>query len=334
MMASPASHPFTMDGHIDALYYAQAHGGGDSFLSSDESAQAGLRGLRRGQIDAAFFAIFPQAEIPVEHDPAAAAIEVDALMAGYSAWVAAGDPMRAIRSAADLEQIAGAGENRDPAPPFGVLIHCEGARGIRDLAHLHQLHVQGLRSVGLTWNHGNAYAWGAEEDPDAGLTGAGRELVRALDALHMVIDAAHLNRQGFTDLLALAQGPVVVTHTACAALFPHPRCVTDDQIRAIAERDGLLGVFYANKFLAPAGARVTIDTVLDHYEHLIEVAGVAHVALGTDFGGIDSGLPEHLTRAADLPNLFAGFAARGYSAADIAAIRGGNYRRVLGQILD
>jgi membrane dipeptidase len=261
-------------------------------------------------------------------DPAAAGAEVDALLAGYAAWVDPGGPLCAIRSAPDLEALAADGDR-----PFGVIIHCEGARGIRDLDHLHRLHAQGLRSVGLTWNHANAYAAGALEDPERGLSAAGRALVRELEALHMVIDAAHLNRQGFDDLLATAKGPVVVTHTACAALFPHPRCVTDDQIRAIAERDGVIGVFYANKFLAPAGARVTIDTVIDHYDHLVAVAGIAHVALGTDFGGIESGLPERLTGPAALPLLYARLAERGYSAADIAALRGGNYRRVLGRIL-
>ena len=250
-------------------------------------------------------------------------------MAGYARWVTPGTLLRAIHRATDMEALAAAQDER----PFGIIIHCEGARGIRDLDHLHRLHAQGLRSVGLTWNHANAYAAGALEDPDRGLTPAGRDLVRELEALHMVIDAAHLNRQGFDDLLATAHGPIVVTHTACAALFPHPRCVTDDQIRAVAARDGLLGVFYANKFLAPEGTRVTIDTVIDHYDHLVEIAGIEHIALGTDFGGIDSGMPEHLTIPAELPNLFARMAERGYSAADIAALRGGNYLRVLRRIL-
>ena len=328
--AQPTDQPFTIDGHIDAIYYALAHGGAAAFFTADATAQASLAGLRQGGVDAAFFAIFGQGEQPETPDLAACIEETDALMGQYAAWTAAGTPLRAIRTARDLDDLAGqAAEQR----PFGVIIHIEGTRGIRDLDHLHRLHERGLRSVGLTWNYRNAYAAGALESPDAGLTAAGRELVRELEALHMVIDAAHLNRQGFADLLDTARGPVVVTHTACATLFPHPRCMTDDQIRAIAERDGVMGIFYANKFLAPAGARVTIDTVIDHYDHLIAVAGIEHVALGTDFGGIESGLPEHLTIPADLPNLYARLAERGYTAADLAALRGGNYRRVLGRIL-
>jgi membrane dipeptidase len=328
--AQSPDHPFTVDGHIDAIYYALAHGGADAFFTADASAQASLAGLRQGGVDAAFFAIFGHGEQPETADLAACIAETDALLDHYVAWTAAGAPLRAIRVARDLEDLAG----QDGGPrPFGVIIHIEGTRGIRDLDHLQRLHAGGLRSVGLTWNYRNPYAAGALESPDAGLTPAGRDLVRELEALHMVMDAAHLNRQGFADLLDTARGPVVVTHTACAARFPHPRCMTDDQIRAIAERDGVMGIFYANKFLAPAGARVTIDTVIDHYDHLIAVAGIEHVALGTDFGGIDSGMPEHLTIPAELPNLFARMAERGYTAADIAALRGGNYRRVLGRIL-
>jgi membrane dipeptidase len=328
--APAAVHPFTVDGHIDAIYYAMAHGGPEAFFTADATAQASLAGLRQGGVDAAFFAIFGAGEQPEAHDPDACADETDQIMGAYAGWVAAGAPLRAIRAAHDLDALAALPLKERP---FGVIIHSEGTRGIRDLDHLHRLHAQGLRSVGLTWNYRNAYAAGALESPDAGLTAAGRDLVRELEALHMVLDAAHLNHQGFSDLLDTAHGPVIVTHTACAALFPHPRCVTDDQIRAIAERDGLLGIFFANKFLAPAGARVTIDTVIDHYDHLIAVAGIEHVALGTDFGGIDSGLPENLTIPADLPNLYARLTERGYSATDIAALRGGNYRRVLGHIL-
>ena len=335
MTTSNERHPFTVDGHIDAIFYALAHGGAHRFFADEPGAQVSLPALRRGGVDAAFLAIFGQGELAAVHDPEAAAAETDALMAGYAAWCAPGTSVRAVRSAADLEaiEVAAAGATPAAPAPFGAVIHCEGARGIRDPDHLHALHAQGLRSVGLTWNGRNAYAAGAECDPDLGLTDAGRVLVRELEALHMVLDAAHLNRQGFADLLATARGPIVVTHTACAALLPHPRCITDDQIRAVAERDGVIGVFFVNKFLAPPGAPVTIDTVIDHYDHLVAVGGIEHVALGTDFGGIDSGLPLGLTVPDDLPALFAGLRRRGYAETDITALRGGNYRRVLGRVL-
>lgn len=326
------AHLFTMDGHQDAIYYAAAHGGRTAFDAGWTGAQLDLPGLRAGQVDASFWAIFIPGEAGPAYDPDRCAAEVDEQLADYHAWIASNPAYRLLQAADDLDALAEAAGGPGPAP-FGVLLHCEGARGIAGLEHLARLQAGGLRSVGLTWNKANAYATGVHGDPATGLTPAGRELVRALNRLHMVIDGAHLNRQGLWDVLETSTAPVLVTHTACAALFPHPRNLQDDQIRAVAARGGTIGLFYANIFLAPAGTPVTLDTVLAHYDHLLEVAGPEHVALGSDFGGVSSGLPAGLQAPSDLPRLYAAFAERGYPAATLAALRGGNYRRVLRAIL-
>jgi membrane dipeptidase len=325
-----------MDGHEDAIFYAQEHGGPHQFDAGWPGAQLDLPGLHTGQVDASFWAVFIPGEVRVAHEPALCVAEVDAAMAGYRTWLDGHPAYRLIYNAANLEAVvAGAAQARAGHPaPFGVLLHCEGARGIAGLEHLRALYAQGLRSVGLTWNRANAYATGVEGDPETGLTPTGKDLVRELNKLRMVVDGAHLNRRGLWDVLELATAPVVVTHTACAALHRHPRNLEDDQIRAVAATGGTIGIFYANIFLAPPGTPVTLDTVLAHYDHLLELVGPEHVALGTDYGGISSGLPAGLDGGAgDLPRLYAAFAARGYSEATIAAIRGRNYRRVLSAIL-
>ncbi|MDQ2809697.1 MAG: dipeptidase [Chloroflexota bacterium] len=323
---------FVMDGHQDALFYAAAYGGTARFDAGWAGAQLDLPGLRAGGVDAAFWAIFGVGEVRPIHDSVACAAEVDALLAGYRAWIDGNPAYRLIGDAAELEALATAAA-ADAPRPLGVLLHCEGARGIAGLDHLAALHAGGLRSVGLTWNEANAYATGAHGDPATGLTPAGRDLVRALNGLHMAVDAAHLNRQGLWDLLDVATAPVLVTHTGCAALHRDPRNISDDQIRAVAATGGLLGIFLVNSFLAPAGAPVTVATVLAHYDHLLDLVGPDHLALGTDYGGVSSGLPAGLTTVGDLPRLLAAFAAHGYSAATIQAICGGNYRRVLATIL-
>ncbi len=328
-VAAPPPHPFTMDGHEDALYYADAHGGPAVFDAGAPGLQLDLPGLRAGQVDASFWAIFTAGEARETHDPEACVAEVDTMIAGYHAWLDDNPAYRLVRLAADLPD-----EDAAAAPgPFHVLLHCEGARGIAGLTHLQALHGQGLRSLGLTWNGANAYATGAHGDPDTGLTPAGKDLVRELNRLRMVIDGAHLNRQGLWDVLDLATAPVVVTHTACAALAPNPRNLADDQIRAVAATGGTIGIFFANIFLGPEGAPITIDTVCDHYDHLLNLVGPDHVALGTDLGGISSGVPEGLAQIGDLPALYAALAARGWSGATLNALRGGNYRRVLSAIL-
>ncbi len=322
---------FVMDGHQDALYYASIYGGTQRFDSGWEGAQLDLPSLRAGGVTAAFWAIFGAGEVRPAHDPAACAAEVDTLLAGYHAWIDGNPDYRLIKDTADLEALAA--EPPAAGQPLGVLLHCEGARGIAGLDHLAVLHAAGLRSVGLTWNEANAYATGAHGNPATGLTPAGRDLVRTLNALHMAVDAAHLNRQGLWDLLDVATAPVLVTHTGCAALYAHPRNIADDQIQAVAATGGLIGIFMVNSFLAPAGVAVTLETVLAHYDHLLDLVGPNHLALGTDYGGVSSGLPAGLETARDLPRLVNAFAAHGYSDTTIAALCGGNYRRVLATIL-
>jgi membrane dipeptidase len=328
------THPFTMDGHQDAVYYARHLGGTERFDAGVAEAQLDLPGLRAGQVDASFWAIFGEGEVRPEHDLVACVAEVDDLLARYRAWLADHPAYTLMLNASDLATVASAatGAQTEPAP-FGVLLHLEGARGLSGPVHLHELHAGGLRSLGLTWNHANDYATGAHGDPETPLTPAGRELIAELNRLRMVIDGAHLNRRGLWDVLELSSAPVLVTHTACAALNPNPRNLQDDQIKAIAASGGVIGVFYANMFLAPTGTPVTIDTVLAHYDHLLEVAGPEHVALGTDLGGISSGTPEGLAHIGDLPALYAAFRAHGYSDETIAAIRGGNYLRVVSEII-
>jgi membrane dipeptidase len=322
-----------MDGHEDALYYAQAHGGPSAFDAGIAGSQLDGPGLRAGEVDAAFWAIFAPGEVEEAHDAAGTAREVDALLAGYRAWIDGSDAYRLLLGPADIDAAAEAAEAGGAAAPFGALLHLEGARGVAGLEHLRALHAGGLRSVGLTWNRANAYATGAFGDPATGLTPEGVALVRELNRLHMAIDGAHLNRQGLWDVLETSEAPILVTHTGCAALHADPRNIADDQMRAVAERGGVIGIFHVNIFLAAAGAEVTLDTVLAHFDHALEVVGPDHVALGTDYGGVSSGLPAGLGRVGDLPRLYEAFAARGYGPEAIAAIRGGNYRRVLRAIL-
>src|SRR4051812_1394988 len=157
-----------MDGHNDALYYARLSGGTERFDQVFEGAQLSLPALRAGGVDACFFAIFGFEEETEEHHPAPAAAEVDEMIAAFLAWLNGSPEYRLILSAADLNAVAGSATVA--SHPFGVLLHLEGTRGVRDLDHLRRLYEQGLRSVGLTWNYPNAYATGARGDPEAGLT--------------------------------------------------------------------------------------------------------------------------------------------------------------------
>jgi membrane dipeptidase len=140
----------------------------------------------------------------------------------------------------------------------------------------------GVRLVGLTWNRRNAFADGAAERPAGGLSRRGEELVDRLVARGAVLDLAHASERSFRDVLERSgDAPVLVSHAACRALNDHPRNLDDAQLRALAARDGVLGLMLlpvAIGYDAP-----TLERVTDHVAHAIDVMGPAHVALGSDF---------------------------------------------------
>jgi membrane dipeptidase len=211
----------------------------------------------------------------------------------------------------------------------------------------------GLRIASLTWNRRNPFADGVAEGDDGGLSRLGRGLVDRLVELGVVLDLAHASARTFADVLArTGNAPVVVSHAACRAIHDHPRNLTDDQLRALAERDGLLGMMLLPLVVDPE--RPTIDRAIDHLEHAAAVMGVEHVALGGDFTarlaaklpteplpadsltppgvGLDSAL-ERLAGPEDYPALEAALRKRGWRDDNIAAVMHANVVRFLGSRL-
>jgi membrane dipeptidase len=211
--------------------------------------------------------------------------------------------------------------------PIGILHLMEGADPIRSPRDMQRWAERGVRIVGLAWNTGNRYC-GGWEDP-RGLTADGRHLVREMRRLKVIPDVSHLKPDAFDDLLALDDGLVVASHSNAYALQPHRRNLTDAQIKAIASRDGLVGIVLYNDFLG-AGP-VTLDTVLAHIDHMVELVGADHVGLGSDFDGgfTPAETPEGIDSVGDLHRIGDALAARGYPQAAVRKILGGNWFRVL-----
>ncbi|MDQ6829057.1 MAG: dipeptidase [Gemmatimonadota bacterium] len=137
-----------------------------------------------------------------------------------------------------------------------MMIGVEGGHAIEgSLEHLRELHGRGARYLTLTWNNGNAWAGsslGAHHTSTGGLTDFGAEVIATLEALGMLVDVSHVSDETFADVLAVARGPVIASHSSARALAPHPRNVTDDQIRAIARSGGVVNVNFYSRFLDPA----------------------------------------------------------------------------------
>ncbi len=220
-----------------------------------------------------------------------------------------------------------------------AIVHMEGAEPIApDLSNLEEWYERGLRSIGLVWSRPNAFAVGvpfrfpSSPDTGPGLTAAGRALVRACNELGILVDVSHLNERGFWDVAETSDAPLVATHSNAHALCPASRNLTDAQIDAIGESDGIVGVNFAVTFLREDGRQLPEETGLDdivrHIDYLAERMGVDHVAFGSDFDG--ALIPTALGGAAGLPKLVDAIRAAGHEEDEVAKITHGNWLRVLG----
>ena len=182
-----------------------------------------------------------------------------------------------MTSAAEIEGVAA-------AERFPILLGIEGLSAIgEDVDAIDRLHAFGARHAMLTWNEANALATGAKADPSRGLTELGRRALARLENLHMLVDVSHLNDRSFWDVLATVHGPIVASHSNARALAEHPRDLTDDQLRAIAETGGLVGLNANKNFVSPDPAQQTVDHFVRHAVHIAELVGVRHLAFGFDF---------------------------------------------------
>lgn len=168
----------------------------------------------------------------------------------------------------------------------GVVLTLEGCEAIEeDVLKLKILYQLGVRSVGLTWNNANAVADGALEKRGAGLSAFGRQVVEQLNDFGIWTDVSHLCERAFWDVIDMAHLPIA-SHSNCYQLCPHPRNLKDDQLKAIIEKDGVVGLTFVPFFVKKEG-EATIDDVLKHVEHLCELGGEDHLGFGSDFDGID-----------------------------------------------
>ncbi len=220
---------------------------------------------------------------------------------------------------------------------MAAILHLEGAEAIGpDLGELDGYYDRGLRSLGPVWSretifgHGVPFRFPSTGDTGPGLTDAGLRLVRRCDELGIMLDLSHLNEAGFWDVVRTTTRPLVATHSNAHAISPHARNLTDRQLDAIAESDGMVGLNFAVAFLRPDGrmrADVGLDVMLRHLDHLIGRLGEDRVGLGSDYDG--AMVPEGLASVADLPKLRAAMRDHGFDATLMEKLCHGNWLRLL-----
>lgn len=221
--------------------------------------------------------------------------------------------------AADLRHLRREGK-------VGFLLGIENGASLGgSLATLRVYRRLGVRLFGITWNGRNDLAGGVGSR--AGLSRFGREAIREASRLGMLIDVSHLSDRSFREVARFFRGPLIASHSNARALCDHPRNLTDDQIREIASRGGVVGVNFYPRFLRRAG-RASIGDILDHVDHIASVGGIDAVGVGTDFDGVPS-LPRGVDHAGHLPRITDGLLARGYGSRAVKKVLGANFLRLL-----
>lgn len=287
---------------------------------------------RAGGVDAVVTTLYTEPE----HKPDRALRRAMTVLGSALEDIAESESVTFCRARAELETAHAAGK-------IAFILAMEGGEPLHDVSTLAVFRALGLRVLGLTWNQRNQLAEGVgEERSGGGLTELGREMVRAAGRLGVVVDTAHLTPRSFWQVLEEATGPVIDSHANAKALCPHPRNLDDDQIRAIGERGGVVGICAVARFTTEDPSEATLERMLDHLDHVTSLIGPEHVALGPDFvdylrvgpgAWVDPDEPVHATAGfgtiSELPNVTEGLLRRGYSEADVRGILGGNLLRVL-----
>ena len=352
------TNPLIFDGHNDTLLdlCLPGRGNGRSFFEQSTHGHIDLPRAQAGGFGGGFFAIFVpsprQAEDNVSPSIGASkdatgyktplpapleqpyALNFTMTMAAklFEVEAKSNGQFKVVRTADELANCLEQGI-------VAAILHFEGVEAIdTDLNALHVFYQAGLRSVGIVWSRPNAFASGVPfnfpDTPDIGpgLTDAGKALVKECNQLGIMIDLSHLNERGFWDVAELSNAPLVATHSNVHALSASPRNLTDQQLDAVRQSGGVVGVNFHIGFLRTDGRSDTETSVTEiarHAAYMADHMGIDHVALGSDFDGAT--MPHDLRDVAGLPKLVTALREQGFDEASLKKIAHENWLRVLRQ---
>jgi len=321
-----------VDGHCDTvldmvgLAYAHPEDPPRDFFARGTHGHIDLPRLVEGNVGCQIFALFTDDELVEKAES-----HTWTLLETMERAFAANKGLVLAKTAKDILAARSSGKTAG-------MLSIEGGEAIGEsLDALHAFYARGVRLMGLTWNRRNALGRGAgtgtAADGSGGLTDFGRKVVGEMEKLGMVVDASHLSDEAFDDLIAVARRPVIASHSNSRSLVPHRRNLTDEQAERIAATGGLVGVTFAGIFVDPDPAKVTKERVIEHLEHLVSVVGYEHVGLGSDFDGFTEKFGQAFSSPGELPWITATLLDRGHKQEAIAKVMGGNWLRVLGEVL-
>ena len=278
--------------------------------------------LASGAVDASFFALYTPADLSPD---SALSKALEMLASIFDALVIYSGKIALALSPDDIVTNKAKGL-------ISILIGMENGAPIKkSLSLLRLFHWMGVRYMTLTHNSDNEIADSAMEGKRwGGLSPFGREVVEEMNRLGMIVDVAHASDNTFNDILDCSKTPVLSTHSCCRALADHPRNMTDDMIRRMADKGGVIQINFYPYFLTTT-AQANVEDVIRHIDHAVKVGGIEHVGIGTDFDGIKV-TPVGLENISKLPVVFDQLSEKGYSDDQIEKIASGNFLRVFREV--
>ncbi len=296
-------------------------------LRRTTSGHTDIARLRDGMVGAQFWSVYiPMASV----EEGAAKVQLEQIDIARQFIRRYGDVFEQAYSMSDVERIFGAGK-------IASVVGMEGGHAIENsLGALRAYYDLGARYMTLTHSGNNDWADSATDDPaHGGLTEFGKEVVREMNRLGMLVDLSHTSPESMNDVLDVAEAPVIFSHSSARALTDHRRNVPDQVLRRLPDNGGVVMVTFVPSFISEAvrthegpgdPPRATLSDVADHIEHVRDVAGIDHVGLGSDFDGISS-TPVGLEDVSTFPALLAELSLRGWTEEELAKVAGGNVMR-------
>lgn len=312
---------FIVDAHVDTLWAAPREG--RDWTARSERGHADLERMIEGGAKLVVFALFTS---PFHRGRGYTADALAMIERYYDGLERASDRYRlgTVLCQSDLDY---SGEH------FKGLLSIEGGEVLQgSIEALHAFFRLGVRAMGLVWNHRNELADGiADAESNGGLTPFGRRVVETMERLGMAVDVSHLSPAGFWDVARRAEKPFYASHSNARAVADHPRNLDDDQLKALSECDGVVGINFNPAFLTGRG-EATVEDVVRHIEYIAGKFGIERVGIGTDYDGISS-TPVGLEETSKIGCLADALRSRGFLEHEVEAVMGGNLLRFFRRVL-
>ncbi len=319
-----------IDMHCDTLMSLLFHDPLDMNLFDNDFTSITLKKMKEAGQLAQFFAAFMPVEQMWEHAKGGKLSDWEYIETLHKSLIdnvtAHNDLIAMAYSAEDIE-------NNEAEGKMSAVFTIEDSRAVDGkLENVKKLYDMGVRACSLTWNGVNCMGYPNSTDPEImnhGLTDFGKDAVKYMQELGILVDVSHLSEGGFYDVAALSDGPFIATHSNCRIMSPHQRNLTDDQIRVLADHGGITGVNFCPAFLNEdiACKDSTAKLMAAHLRHMVQIGGIGVAAFGSDLDGISGNL--EIDGPDKMYLLFDAMKAQGFTEAEIEQIAYKNIERVM-----